>query len=598
MLIKYSVNNSKFYSSSEILPVKSVSHKNFDKREIEIEVEGIFPLQINTPIKLRRELDDGNYFEERFNVYFCRCTSTSTFITIGHNIVDYCYVLSPYEINKGVIYNTADGTTLQGAELFFNHSCRHILIEDRGGVKFTDVYGCGETIEDIKNSCTTDILYCDKIYYKYNKPDTLIVKNIGVDGTDIKNVTKSTIKKLFVPFHIEGYDNRYALLIIGNETDSFDLNDSYTIKDCRFFKPSNTKPSVHPNTKLIINSGTISFNIPISNNIGTDLIHDVLLEDKLNDEKDNYATKTLDYERVVYTPTEQGQEYLKIRFNIFLRTRHFFEELQDWVPSVIEGEEWVKSDEAMWNIGGYENVSSFSASTNDFKLNEVGKKVNKQGDLLGDIGFLDNDVFNRNKRLAKSFIRLLFFDSKDRGTQTLLYYSTIFLNTSDMYAKYMNNIIGDKQLISGVTRYVSNYVQDDENLFNITCNFECSNKIYSGSTEGFYLHMFPMFVDKEEGNTKQIYMRIEFNHAKYGKTIPLVVGRKNDKNVYAPRYNYTVERRNGAKKGFSTDLTSLYDDMYIPITLFKDTNTGKYCWKFTNEISTSPIFNMFEPKIR
>ena len=58
----------------------------------------------------------------------------------------------------------------------------------------------------------------------------------------------------------------------GKETDSFDLNDSYTIKDCRFFKPSNTNPSVHPNTKLVINSGTISFNIPISNNIGSDLI--------------------------------------------------------------------------------------------------------------------------------------------------------------------------------------------------------------------------------------------------------------------------------------------------------------------------------------
>lgn len=597
MLIEYSVNNSKFYSSSESLSIERVAHKNFEKREIEIEVKGIFPLKRNTPIKLRRNLDDGGFFEETFNVYSCKHTNSTTLITIGHNIVDYNYILTPSEIVKGVTYTFADGASFTGSELYFNSQSKHILIEDRGGITFNDVYGCGATIEDLKQSCGTDILYCSDVYYKFTKPNTLNIKNIGVDGTDIKNETNLSIQNIFVPFSIFGYDDRKALLIIGEETDAFTINDSYKVKDCRFFKPNDVSPAPHPNTRLIINCNSISFNIPLSKDFNSNLIHDVLLEDKLNEEKNNYATKTLDYERVVFTPFEQEQEYMRIKFNIFLRTRHYFEDLQDWVPSIIKNDEWVKSDEAMWNVGGYENVTTMTVGTDKFKLNEVGQKVIGQGDLLGDVGFIDNDVFNRNKRLAKTFIRLLFFDTKDRGNQTLLYYSTIFINTSEVYSKYMNNVIGDKPLNSNVDSYVFNYIDDPNNQFNLTCNFECSNKIYSGSSEGFYLYMFPMFVDKEESLEKEIYMRVEFNNAKYGKTIPLVVGKK-EGDIYVPRYNYIIERRNGTKSGYSTDLVSLYDDMYIPVTLYKDTRTGKYCWKFTNETTTSPVFNMFEPKIR
>jgi hypothetical protein len=92
---------------------------------------------------------------------------------------------------------------------------------------------------------------------------------------------------------------------------------------------------------------------------------------------------------------------------------------------------------------------------------------------------------------------------------------------------------------------------------------------------------------KDENGISRIYMRVEFNHAKYGKTIPLVF--RNE-----PLVNYTK-----TSSGFiGTDLLNLYDDMYIPIEL-KNVN-GKYFWCFSynGEDEYNPVFSLWEPKIR
>jgi hypothetical protein len=129
----------------------------------------------------------------------------------------------------------------------------------------------------------------------------------------------------------------------------------------------------------------------------------------------------------------------------------------------------------------------------------------------------------------------------------------------------------------------------------------------NGSSEGYYLYLFPSLVNdpnlEDETNTgtmnngKQIYMRVEFNHAKYGKTIPLI-WRENK----PPLVNYTdIDIKEGGRTNISTNLAELYDDMYIPITIKYDSNRKSYVWLFSNvneEDKNNPIFNMWEPKVR
>ena len=49
-----------------------------------------------------------------------------------------------------------------------------------------------------------------------------------------------------------------------------------------------------------------------------------------------------------------------------------------------------------------------------------------------------------------------------------------------------------------------------------------------------------------------------------------------------------------------TDLTSLYNDMYIPIIIKYDTELKRYVYRFENtDVNiNNPCFNMWEPKVR
>ena len=159
----------------------------------------------------------------------------------------------------------------------------------------------------------------------------------------------------------------------------------------------------------------------------------------------------------MFVPCCDNCEPKSLTFNIFLRQRHFFEDEMEWKLSSYNNSTntWEFDENAMWN--SYTYIENDSGYTYDGYTKDT-------GDLLGDLGFDDNDVLNQNKRLAKTFIRLLFFDSKDRATQTLLFYSTIFINTTDKYSKLIKNITThqkkdiDKEYvsISGLMKLIKN----------------------------------------------------------------------------------------------------------------------------------------------
>ena len=635
MLIKHTISNRDFYNKAEEFTIQSIQKtvRSGDTYYVTFRINGKYNFNKSGRLKLYRKLDDGDFFEEVFEV--TSFVTATDFPIIGDTIIPtvsdysdiyeygnydftlitikypnlYKYFLTPSYFNKDKTYCLENGVLLNGTEIVFDRK-KHICIEDRGQIDIKQTLYCGDKIESLgDNFCNGYILYDNRSLYKVtNGSGTLL--NIR----DHKLIYDGKEYNTYVPFSVKGYDNRNFMLVMDSSGVDFNLSKDFIVADCRFFGKNINKLIAHPNTVVKPFNDTLNIEIPLSSDFSSNLFHDQLLEDYVDEIKNSYVTNPLDYEKRMFTPVyENGNNYFdlnSIRFNIFLRKRHFFEDAMEWKlaksfneeqiddkGNTINVEVWEEDDNAYWNSYFYDGGLG--------KTYYSGYTINN-GDLLGDLGFDDNDVLNQNKRLGKTFIRLLFFDSKDRNTQTLLYYSTIFINTVDFYAKFMNNITLDT-ILNGAIEYVGNPIKDEtlRDRLQLSCNFTCFNKNnMSASSEGYYLYLFPTLVEEGE---MEIYMRVEFNHAKYGQTVPMICPREKDEygNIIQnlPRENYTkfLLDENGVKtKMMVTDLNALYDDMYIPIKIKYCDDKKSYVWHFSDieKNKNNPTFNLWEPKIR
>lgn len=419
----------------------------------------------------------------------------------------------------------------------------------------------------------------------YETKNSVINENYYNIEDILLNINGKNVKVVLIPFSVNGYYDRTKMFVEG-ELEEVDLTNIFSTNDSRFFRiwsenelKKNTEYVAHKNTVLQLSEETLNLNIGIGRDFNTDLQHDILISDYIDEIKGKYASTPQDFEKAIFIPYING-EPKSLTFNIFLRQRHFFEDEMEWKLSSYNNgtNAWEYDENAMWNSYTYNGTMgnyTYSGLTKD------------TGDLLGNLGFDDNDVLNQNKRLGKTFIRLLFFDSKDRGTQTLLFYSTMFINTTDMYSKLMKNITSHQK--KDIDEEYVSVVNENKDL-QLTCSFTCYDKNnMTHSTEGFYVYLFPSLVDKlkDENGISRIYMRVEFNHAKYGKTIPLVF--RNE-----PLVNYTKT----SSSFIGTDLLKLYDDMYIPIELKKVNGKYFWCFSYNGEDEYNPVFSLWEPKIR
>lgn len=588
MLIKHVITNKNFYTKENDFKIVSVTY--VENNDVVLEVLGEHDFAKSGKLVLFRTLDDGDNFKETFEVVSCLVNkfNKTTTVTIKYNNL-FRYFLKPSRINKNKVYCCEDSTQYIGTELVFENK-KHICIYDRGIENLNSSLNCGQTFNDLgENFCGGYVLYDDKILYHVDK-NTNEELNIRTHKLNYEG----TIYDSVVPFSINRYDNRLFMLILNDGSINFDINKDFIVNDCRFFKDIDGKLEPHQNTVVRTIKNTINIGIPLSCDFNNNLQHSQLLEDYVDEIKDSYVVKPLDYEKVMFSGTYYNNEgkcfdLNNIRFNIFLRKRHFFEDTMVWkLASQSSDGTWFEDEDTYWNSYAYENSVG---------LRLYSGRTMTTGDLLGDLGFDDNDALNQNKRLGKTFIRLLFYDSKDRATQTLLYYSTIFINTVDLYSKYINNITLHTELNKGVDEYVYNSV-DNEKLrekTQLSCNFTCYSKYNMyGSSEGYYIYLFPSLIEslKNENGNSRIYMRVEFNHAKYGQTIPMV-------NINEPKINYTkeIEGRYGTTK-ITTNLNELYDDMYIPINIKYCNQKKTYVWYFDGNKKNNPVFNLWEPKIR
>ena len=301
-----------------------------------------------------------------------------------------------------------------------------------------------------------------------------------------------------------------------------------------------------------------------------------------------------------------------IEFNLHFRNRYDM--------NIEEGEKerltenWSTTDEQLWNGFEYDSENGCLMRKNEGLTDE-------HADELNDLGFTEDDIRFRKTKLKKSFIRLMFYSSNDPLSRELLYYSTIFLDTGELYTKYSN--IKNTSKNGGYISHAFDKTRIDDNL-RLSAKFTIKNKFNtSKSSEGFYLYLFPNEVEGENV-ARTIYMKVEFNHAGYGKSILMMMPRErlnvigydeNGNNIYGNEVSYGINRfpLKSTDKDFplsflkiengstDNDYGRYVDSIMIPVNIVYSKVNKSYLYYFPwyNKANEDKItINLWEPRMR
>ena len=350
---------------------------------------------------------------------------------------------------------------------------------------------------------------------------------------------------------------------------------------------------------------------------------------------------------------------------------------------------------------GFDNPNKDESNDYNIEKYEIYKELRDkrvklteyQSDLLSYLGFDNNDVKYQKSKLKKSFLRISFYDSDNVGNQNLLHTATIFLDSGDLFAKYIKNIETEDEykateaVIAQKSPEISfpkdsiltssEYEKlDDENRKKCVINGELlavtgdsssdkeKNTVYDKvgvsvdrepmrkkaldkdsdfgddidelerlrmssqivvtdknsskrSSEGFYFYTY-----KTNDNgvyPSDIYMRVEFNHAGYGRVIPFMMPyiRKSEENLKdnSPgyeRYTSKDSEHYKTKNKIKTFDDICYDWSEIDIDrknnpLKDDSDIGysavrymKYChikWKYRYDKHTQKHIYYLDPDV-
>lgn len=272
-------------------------------------------------------------------------------------------------------------------------------------------------------------------------------------------------------------------------------------------------------------------NVPIVNTFETTLYQmELLNEHFVEAEKKKAINGIVDIEKDVYYPcvffkkngvTKLNDVYT-IKFNLHFREHR--------------GEDWLVDNGSFWNgieqvLDGDKLKAQIKKFENDYPLTD-----DNRSDLLSFLGFTNNDVHYQKNKLKKSFLRLMYFDSMNPGNQNMIGYSTIFFDTGDMFGKYIKYIEKEDYIAVGSDR--NEYGKYDPKGFKVGIRVDRepktfhdnlrlssqvvvkSKNISKSSSEGFYIYIWK---DNEMALPQDLYMKVEFNHAGYGRTIPFMM---------------------------------------------------------------------------
>ena len=351
--------------------------------------------------------------------------------------------------------------------------------------------------------------------------------------------------------------------------------------------------------------------------------------------KNNVIPGFLDLEKVKYVPayvkeTDENDFMTSLAtgltFNLHFRTRVSgkTEYSFDDVWHIDDG-----SENPTWNGSGYTDMSR----TQD-TLYDDDEFVNSSN-LIGFLGFTDDDIYLQKNKVKQSFLRFSFYDSPDPLTQNLLYYSTVFMNAGELYGEYIKRkadleknvkdydetkipvVWSDHRNVAycSACRIPFYGLQPEEvswicpecgfhnarDLNNpgiatrpLTCQFRVNDEYdTTRSAEGFNLYLFKADAPPEN-DPVDIYMKVEFNHAGYGRTVPLIYWKKGDD-----------------EKPMTLTVDKYLENLYIKVRIML-TERG-YVYSFPDMIDATAgknkrkngliwederlVFNLFEPRI-
>lgn len=397
-----------------------------------------------------------------------------------------------------------------------------------------------------------------------------------------------------------------------------------------------------PTISIFKNDSYLSIPLLMDTEVANNLQQEMLVNSQFVDyEKNRRTNRIIDMEHEVYYPVKKNDDGTytqvdKLIFDLHFRTRNLddwtviednFQHLDsktitDYKSKASESESSDTNKDILycnWNVFDYYQTDD----DNDNSQNNWSSthKHYQPSDLLYFLNFTDDDVYYQKSKIGKSFLRLMFYDSKDPLTQSLLSTSTIFMDEGKLFGKYCNTkserylrpfnsneVLAISSTMS--VRYEPCESADevkatfDENL-RLDSQIVVENKYEtSTSSEGFYLYLFKEYVDIVNGlHPKTIYLRIQFNHAGTGKVVdmafPFTYNGNCETDIKAIDFSNETMREE-FKKGYDLG-QEVYDHLFLPIQVVYDDNEKKYVYYLPKEIvkndDNSMRFNLYELKV-
>ena len=416
---------------------------------------------------------------------------------------------------------------------------------------------------------------------------------------------------------------------------------------------------------IFVKNGYIDIPLPLKMDVANNTIQDdIVTRDFFEAEKEKAINPIVDMEKDVYMPKYMNGAYsgvsttfepiYKINLNFHFRTRN----LDSW--KINDGDVTYDTSATTdnWFITDFHPYCDILSKKRDAS----GQTLMEASDLMGLLNFTNDDIFYQRSKVAKSFARLSFYDSTDPQTQSLLATSCIFVDEHKLFKRYIDNsrkyereygsvskpifrknesgfIIEPRKDVTskeniyktnkinvrteylGLTRKrisYNNYEGDGVNVNMSTDEHRISSRLVvdnkyvtDTSSEGFYIYIFREYAEKL--HPKPIYMKIEFNHAGIGKTIPFIIpmhwsGNTTDSGGTAYNKMYperslnlrSKEDEDELKKGIP--LSYVYAQTYIPLYAVYDFEKKEYGYVFDSRYVKQDEngvlnLNLFEMKI-
>lgn len=378
---------------------------------------------------------------------------------------------------------------------------------------------------------------------------------------------------------------------------------------------------------LYCSMGYVSVKFPMTMHVGDDAMQDDIVEnDFFEHEKSLAINPIIDMEKDVYSPKyiDKNGKYdgsdtvflpiSEIRVNLHFRTR----DLDTW--KVNEGFNLVDSS---GNTDGWFVTDYYPYKGNTKMKDKNGNNIDlmEVSDLVGLLNFTNDDIYYQKSKVGKTFLRFSYYDSIDPNRQMLLATSTVFMDEHTLFKKFIDNSrknVNTYSLVSAEKNTrdlnkisVMSELKDGnsaviEESKRLSSRFVITNKYDTDtSSEGFYIYMFKEY--SENLHPREIFMKVEFNHAGIGTTLPFIKPMSwtedNSSKTWFPNKELSLLNDNDRKemmKGVELEKKNAQD--YIPLYAVYDFKNKEYVYVFDKRYVTVndgvASINLFELKLR